>query len=244
MGYDKAVDSAKLDAALGYTADRIRLKTGGSADLDFDLDGGTGFGNDVDDIEKVLLDDYVIAESSIFDGRIIFPEASKISGYALYGRTGITSVFMKEALSVRSYGFNGCTNITTLVGEKLSYLSNYAVGGCTSLTKIDMGGQTTDQTNSGLAYNNSCNGATNLNTIIIRNKNIVVTLSNINCLSGTPFASGKAGGVLYVPQAFVSQYEEATNWSTILSYSTNSIQAIEGSQYEYYYADGTPIPTE
>ena len=50
MALDKLVDSTKLDAALTYTADRIRLKTGGSADLDFDYEGGTGFGDDVDAI--------------------------------------------------------------------------------------------------------------------------------------------------------------------------------------------------
>ena len=66
-------------------------------------------------------------------------------------------------------------------------------------------------------------------------------LVNINAFTNTPFASGKAGGTLYVPSALVSEYQAATNWSTILGYSTNSIAAIEGSEYENAYADGTSI---
>ena len=71
-----------------------------------------------------------------------------------------------------------------------------------------------------------------LNKIILRNSNAVVTLNNTSELNNTPFASGGAGGTLYVPSALISSYQSATNWSTILGYSTNSIQAIEGSAYE------------
>lgn len=59
--------------------------------------------------------------------------------------------------------------------------------------------------------------------------------------NSTQFASNGTGGTLYVPQALISSYQSATNWSTILGYANNSIQAIEGSQYENYYADGTPM---
>lgn len=83
-------------------------------------------------------------------------------------------------------------------------------------------------------------GDSNLSTLIIRNSS-VVTLANINVFNNTPFATGKAGGTLYVPQALVSQYTQATNWSTILGYANNQILPIEGSIYETQYADGTPI---
>lgn len=81
---------------------------------------------------------------------------------------------------------------------------------------------------------------TNLTTLILRG-NTLTSLGNITAFNNTPFASGKAGGTLYVPQALISSYQSATNWSTILGYSTNSIQAIEGSIYETQYADGTVI---
>jgi len=54
----------------------------------------------------------------------------------------------------------------------------------------------------------------------------VVPLSNINAFNVTPFASGNAGGILYVPSSLISSYQAATNWSTILGYENNQIQAI------------------
>ena len=48
MPADKLVDSAKLDAALTYTAGRIRAKGGTSADIPFDLATEKGFGDAVD----------------------------------------------------------------------------------------------------------------------------------------------------------------------------------------------------
>lgn len=50
MAVDKLVDSTKLNNSLEYTADRIRLKTGGSANIPFDFEGETGFGAAIDAI--------------------------------------------------------------------------------------------------------------------------------------------------------------------------------------------------
>lgn len=49
MGYDKVVDSAALDAAMIYTANRIRNKTGGTDQIAWDSD--KGFGDAVDSIQ-------------------------------------------------------------------------------------------------------------------------------------------------------------------------------------------------
>ena len=78
-----------------------------------------------------------------------------------------------------------------------------------------------------------------LDTVILR-KSSVVSLDNINAFTGA-FASGGAGGTLYVPSSLISSYQSANNWSTILGYADNQIKAIEGSIYETQYADGTPI---
>lgn len=50
MAIDKAIDSTKLDNSLEYTANRIRLKTGGSSDIHFDFANEKGFGDAVDAI--------------------------------------------------------------------------------------------------------------------------------------------------------------------------------------------------
>ena len=48
MAYDKVVDSAALDAAMTYTANRIRNKTGGTDQITWD--SAKGFGDAVDAI--------------------------------------------------------------------------------------------------------------------------------------------------------------------------------------------------
>ena len=48
MAYDKVVDSAALDAAMTYTANRIRNKTGGTDQIMWD--SAKGFGDAVDAI--------------------------------------------------------------------------------------------------------------------------------------------------------------------------------------------------
>lgn len=102
-------------------------------------------------------------------------------------------------------------------------------------TALDLG-----ESFGGFITGNCLNGCTKLNTLIIR-KPSVVSLPNINVFTNTPFASGKAGGTLYVPNSLISSYQSASNWSTILGYANNQILPIEGSIYETQYADGTPI---
>lgn len=50
MAYDKVVDSAALDAAMTYTANRIRVKTGGADQIAWD--SAKGFGDAVDAISS------------------------------------------------------------------------------------------------------------------------------------------------------------------------------------------------
>lgn len=50
MALDKLVDSTQLDASLTYEAGKLRAKLGSSAQLDFDLANGKGFGDYIDAI--------------------------------------------------------------------------------------------------------------------------------------------------------------------------------------------------
>jgi hypothetical protein len=79
-----------------------------------------------------------------------------------------------------------------------------------------------------------------LNTLIIRNT-ALVALGSLTAFTYTPFASDGTGGTLYVPSSLIAIYQSATNWSTILGYENNQILPIEGSIYDGYYADGSPI---
>jgi hypothetical protein len=100
---------------------------------------------------------------------------------------------------------------------------------CASLERLDMP----------MAYElqvSVFNGCVKLKALSLRNfaNNGVVTLANLNVFTGTPFASGGAGGVLLIPSALVESYKTATNWSVIYGYGTNRFLALED-----YTVDGT-----
>lgn len=106
---------------------------------------------------------------------------------------------------------------------------------CSELLAVDLGPNQIGTLGNFTFYNSA-----KFNTLILRSSS-QIGLSNINAFNSTPFASGSAGGTLYVPQALIADYQAATNWSTILGYANNQILPIEGSIYENTYADGTPI---
>ena len=65
--------------------------------------------------------------------------------------------------------------------------------------------------------NNAFNGCANLTEIIILkpSSNGVITLSNVNAFTGTPFASAGNDAHIYVPdEASVTAYKAANNWKT------------------------------
>lgn len=159
------------------------------------------------------------------------------TGYCFYQCTGLTSIDIPSATGFGQRCFMGCTGLTTVVLKAGIHCWSYNFASCTNLTAIDYAGIDSSQ---GTFDGNGFNGSTKLATLIIRNTT-AAKLSNINCFTNTPFASGKTGGTLYVPSSLISTYQSASNWSTILGYERNSIQAIEGSVYETKYADGTSI---
>ena len=81
---------------------------------------------------------------------------------------------------------------------------------------------------SGYAFQN----CSNLKDLICSNPNEIVKLSNINALSGTPFASGGSGGTVWAPADRIADYQAHTNWAVILGYPNNQIKPLEGSIWE------------
>ena len=86
---------------------------------------------------------------------------------------------------------------------------------------------------------NSCTSCRSV--LILRRTAGVVKLGNVNALLASVFGSSGTGGTIYVPSALISSYQAANNWSTLHGYGHITWAAIEGSQYENYYADGTPV---
>ena len=165
------------------------------------------------------------------------------------------SVSLPELISLGSYGLDGVTGnvylpkLTTLGAG--GYYFSYNQGGTEGTPALNMAivlpAITTLQGDSfrrchakyidigqgvsALANRTFYQSSTDT-ILILRNTNQVVTASATNCILGI-----SSGWKVYVPSALVSSYENDTNWGA----KGSIFYAIEGSQFENYYADGTPI---
>lgn len=161
------------------------------------------------------------------------PSATNTVDKLLFGNSSLVDVNLDSLTDTGSQMMNGCSSVTVMVLPNVQVCYSNCFANCTSLTAVDILGS--NYIHSGIFGND-----TNLTVLVIR-KNGVCTLQNTNNFNGTPFASGGSGGTLYVPSAQISNYQGASNWSTILGYANNQIKAIEGSIYETKYADGRTI---
>ena len=164
-------------------------------------------------------------------------------GNVFQGCTSLTSVYLPKVKLLGGSSFRSCSSLETLVLPSVTALrTDYARD--TALKKIDLGACTSIPTANTLVNNPSL-------TMIVLRASSVCTLSNINVLNNTPFASGGTGGTLYVPNSLLASYQSASNWSTLLGYTNNQIKSIESTHTDpnapidltLYYADGTVIPT-
>ena len=240
MSVDKLVDSTQLDADLTSVANAIRTKGGTSASLAFPA----GF---VSAVEAIPTGGGGDTFAQICNKTITSYESTElltIPGNTLRSNTTLTSINAPNLENLGSYALGGFRGtVIALPGFKGDGNSEgYYFSGSTTLTTVDFGPSIV-RLNS-----NFFNGATNVNTLIIR-KTTIPTMSNVSAISATKFKSGGAGGTIYIPKALYDHlgdggsldYKAATNWSTVNGYGTITWAKIEGSQYENYYADGTPI---
>lgn len=166
---------------------------------------------------------------------VSFPNVVSVGMNALYNCTNITSMNFPKFKSGGVYSFSNMTKLTSVsLPSAQGSLANFLFSGDKLLKIADIGVKC-----SGLG-GQTFGKCTVLDTVILRRTEGVVSCTN-NTFANSPFASGESGGTVYVPSALIESYKAATNWSTILGYENNSIQAIEGSIYETQYADGTPI---
>lgn len=270
MALDKLVDSTQLDSDLTSVANAIRTKGGTSAQLAFpagfvsainDISGGGGY---------AAADwlDWTKPTGNISTGKT-YSSTDGSKQYLLYGRTGVGDVTFTNATYITdhcmqycgvtkltakkatTFGPNACASATRLVYViapvlKLLYASVFQ--SCTELLGADFGGS--PSSSQGFYRQSAFSGASKLNALVLRGS-AVWPLSNINNFANTCFASGKSGGILYVPASMISSYQSASNWSTILGYTNNQIKSIESTHTDpdapidltLYYIDGTTIPS-
>ena len=233
------------------TADAIREKTGSQATIEWTQDGFA------DAIEAIptggggwTADD--IASPGSITGTLRITGTS-IAIYAFHGWSGITKLEAPNLVTATDNCFGNMTGISSLYLPSMTSFTGRPFGSITapavfpSLTslesrrlegwrgsKLDIGSSFTYGFRSTSLY-----GCPNVNVIILRQAS-VVTLQNANAFNSTPFASGGAGGTIYIPEALYNHlgdgtsndYKAATNWAILDGYGTVTWAQIEGSQYE------------
>lgn len=237
--------------------------------VDVSVSGGGGYG--VEDIavrnytgditlSGNTIREYAFAQSGI--SSINAPNVTSLGNYAFFKSAVESAIFsslsgqlsegvFREAKIVEitptsfplitrlaSYAFAYSTTLTSAVIPNLGNNDTNANGnsifnGCTNLEVADLG-------NIYNIPNNTFTNCSKLGVVVLR-RNQVLTMGNINAFQNTPYRTNGNTKVIYVPQAQVSSYQTATNWSQLYAANNNVFQPIEGSQYENYYADGTPI---
>lgn len=170
-------------------------------------------------------------------------DITTLRGYAFAHNANLATLKVPNVTAVNGNCING-TGITTLILPKLTttYGKPYSFAEAKQLKAADFSKLTNIVAN---VFKNNAK----MDCLVIRTSSLCA--GQISAFDGTPFASGKAGGTLYVPASLISSYESATNWSTILSYPNNQIKSIESTHTDpnapvdltLYYVDGTPIPT-
>lgn len=239
------------DTAIQDIADAIRSKNGSS-----DTYTVSEMAQAIEDIETggggVSWDDIVMRN---YSGDIVVPNATQIDDYS-FNNTGITSLSAPNVTSIGASCIYNNTSLTSINLPKLQRSDNYGMARNTNanLKAIVLPAMTTtgtylaERVYATLDFTALSNIVANAfrswygKVLILRKSDAICTLANASTtFQSSPFASGGSGGTLYVPQALISSYQSATNWSTILGYANNQILPIEGSIYETQYADGTPI---
>lgn len=232
------LDSTELNNNLSLISNTIKQKTNNNTQLSFPS-------NFIEQLNTLYtIDDWFDLNKP--EGNIYYT-SSGITNGLLLGRKKINNFFGKNLTNLGASCLLS-TSIKIIILPKCNTLYTNSLSGCSNLLIADFGG--TPTSSQGFIRDGSFSGDSKMSTLILR-ANTVWTLSYVSTLNSTPFASGKAGGTIYVPQAQIENYKTATNWSTILSYTKsdgetlqNQILPIEGSIYETQYADGTPIPAE
>lgn len=168
------------------------------------------------------------------------PNVVTVRRRAVCNCANLTSVYLPSVTLVEGDAFRTSSKLTSISLPSLN--TNYSSSGArfyalSRLEEADLGNL--QRLNAQEFYNCYV-----LDAVILRRTEAIVVLGNADSFTNTPFRGygGTYSGHIYVPSALISQYQTATNWSTLYASYPDMFMAIEGSIYETQYADGTPVP--
>ena len=139
--------------------------------------------------------------------KVYLPNVTEIGNQSLEN-CPVTDVYAPKLRNVGgSYAMRGwqLTRVTTDLFPELTVIGFGHFMDWTALRYFDLPNITNIQ---GHAFLNT----KNLVALILRNENVMCTLSDTNAFAGSSVATGT--GYIYVPSALYDQYAQATNWAT------------------------------
>jgi hypothetical protein len=227
--------SLQVNEDLTSLANAIRAKTGGSSPMTINqmttAVNGISAGWSVEDIAKRNI-----------SGSIDLGTCGLIDQYCFYGNQHLLSVTGNSVETLVGNCFQNCTGLATVNFPRVMNVGNRSFDLCSALQTIDLPSVINISNvafqNSGLTTiiigpnftafgQRALQSCSSLTTVVLRNTTMV-NLNNVNNFQSTPFASGGAGGTIYVPSALISTYQADSLWSQLAA----TFSAIEGSQYE------------
>ena len=163
---------------------------------------------------------------------------TSIDGSAFRYCNGITTISCNGAITtLGTYAFNGSSSypmrlasvsFPNMTVSSLSYAfgSTTAANACQLLAFADIG------STQGIAANAFANCYA-LQTLVLRKTSAICTLANVSAFLNTPLRGyNSLTAEVYVPNALISTYQTATNWSTLYNNGTITFKKIEGSDYD------------
>ena len=201
---------------------------------------------DAEALLQILNDDFSETEG-LFEDDV----ATSIRAYTFYAKTTLEHISFPNVITVGEQAFSNCSNLKTINMPKATTIGRSAFsfsGNNTNRMTVvlpkaagvfsgvfnrsmiqvcDLGPDVT-RLQSDTFY-------TNVTTkiclvLILRRTTDIVTAGSQDSINGLVD--------VYVPQSLKASYQAATYWSTN---SGITFHDIEGSEYEDYYADGTPV---
>lgn len=146
------------------------------------------------------------------------PNVTKLGDSAFNYCNSLSSVNVPNVESVGGNSFANCIGLTSIVLPKVVSLPSYVLSGCTNLKFVDL--PVVSSIASWALANSS-----KLKTLILRS-------SALCTLGGTDAFYRSSPFTVYVPYDFIDAYENATNWSSLVSQGKVTFEALEGSGYD------------
>lgn len=263
----KSGGSSQLAFPAGFVSEIQAIPSGGGSITIDDMCDRTWITGEQTIQTATTVDPYAFAETGLT--KISSSTVTTILDHAFYGCSDLEEASFPELTSIRvSAGstsfvatntFGLCAKLKKFYAPKLEYIySNYvfarvgSIYACTAdcvfvFPAIKELGQQTFETclatlfdfgpglttiRSDTFYSRTAVAQRN-KTLILRRTASVVAAKNTDSIREVVD--------VYCPSALISSYQTATNWKTRYDGGYITFHAIEGSQYETAYADGTPI---